>query len=282
MNYRHIFHAGNFADVFKHALLTRILLYLVKKPAALRFVDTHAGLGYYDLSAPEAEKTGEWRTGIGLFERAALSAAAAELFSPYLDIVRRVAAARQARIYPGSPAIAAAVLRPQDRLILCELHPQDAGVLRTELRRERRAKAIEIDGYVALNAYVPPPERRGLVMIDPPFESRDEFVQIERELGAAYAKWPTGIYAVWYPLKQQDAGARLCEQLARSGIKRLLRLEFAIAAIDEEGPLTASGLIVVNPPFVLESEAQIMLPVLRDVLGRDRSAMFAIVPQGLE
>jgi 23S rRNA (adenine2030-N6)-methyltransferase len=223
MNYRHAFHAGNFADVLKHAVLCRILVYLRQKPAAFRVLDTHAGAGRFDLAGNEASRTGEWRAGIGRLLTASLAPQAAELLAPYLDIVRQANSdaanseqpnSEQAdsggplRVYPGSPLIAQALLRSQDRLVSCELEPGAVTALGRHLGGDRRAKAVEIDGWTALGAYLPPPERRGVVLIDPPFEKPDEFSRLATGLTAAYRKWPGGSYMLWYPIKDYDRCVR--------------------------------------------------------------------------
>src|SRR5262245_30325355 len=177
MNYRHAFHAGNIADVVKHAILARIVAHLKEKPAAFRVIDTHAGAGLYDLAGPEASRTGEWRDGIGKLLAAALGPAERALLAPYLEAIAAFNAG-PLKLYPGSPALLQHWLRPQDRLIACEREPNAARALIARLRGDRRAKAVAIDGYAALNAYVPPKERRGLVLIDPPFERPDEFEKL--------------------------------------------------------------------------------------------------------
>lgn len=174
MNYRHAFHAGNFADVFKHALLTRILVYMTRKEAPLRFIDTHAGIGRYDLTGAEAQRSGEWRAGVARLKDAAPPPAIAALLAPYLETVGPLDAQGRSKSYPGSPAIAQALLRPHDRIALSELHPEDRAALVANMGRDARLSIVEIDGYVALNAWTPPKERRGLVLIDPPYEEANE------------------------------------------------------------------------------------------------------------
>jgi 23S rRNA (adenine2030-N6)-methyltransferase len=268
VNYRHAFHAGNFADVFKHALLARILIYLTMKDRPLRYLDTHAGIGRYDLFSSEARRSGEWREGVGRLASVDWPAEIAALLAPYLRALGPFGPDGAPKIYPGSPAIAQTLLRSQDRLILCEAHWQDAKALAAALGRDRRAKAIEIDGWTALKAYVPPPERRGLVLIDPPFESVDEFARMREGLQSAHAKWPTGVYALWYPLKDVKAAHAFCAALASDGIPRILRLELTVEAIRTDAPLAGCGLLVVNPPHVLEAEARALLPALTHVLAR--------------
>ena len=267
MNYRHAFHAGNFADVVKHALLARILAYLVQKPAPLRFVDTHAGLGIYDLSGEEASRTGEWRAGIARIDPAAVPPALAEILEPYLAAVGPAGPDGSWRSYPGSPAIAQWVLRPEDRMTLCELHPDDAETLRAAMGRDRRVKVLAGDGYRALNALLPPPERRGLVLIDPPFEKPGEFDALAGALLRAWRKWPTGTYMAWYPLKDRAAVGRFGHGLAAAGLRRLLQVHLLVGDPDA-GPLAGSGLVVVNPPFTLRDEAEALLPWLAERLGR--------------
>ena len=175
MNYRHAFHAGGFADVIKHIVLVRILSHLQEKPAAFRVIDTHAGAGIYDLSGEEARRTGEWLTGIARLMQARLSDKAQPLVAPYLDIVRAFNPQRELAAYPGSPLIARAMLRPQDRLTACEIELAARKRLIDALRRDTQARVVDLDGWTALPAFVPPNERRGVVLIDPPFEAKDEF-----------------------------------------------------------------------------------------------------------
>lgn len=270
MNYRHVFHAGNFADVFKHVLLTRLLVYLTRKETPLRYIDTHAGVGLYDLSSPDAQKTGEWREGIGRLLDAPVAPAAADLLLPYLDIVREIFPTDGPAAYPGSPRLAARLLRHNDKLMLCELHPQDARKLEAAMGRDRRVKIDTRDGYEALNAFVPPPERRGLVLIDPPFEQRDEFDRMLNALLSAHRKWSTGVFALWYPLKDLPGAGRFCRAVAGAGIRRVLRLEMEVAPYDPDGPMSGCGLLVVNPTHGLEAEARLLLPELARILGSGR------------
>ena len=269
MNYRHAFHAGNFADVFKHALLTRILLHLGRKPTAFRYLDTHSGLGLYDLDGDEARRGGEWPDGIGRIDPGRMPAPAAALLAPYLDALGPRDALGRPSLYPGSPLLALALSRPQDRLIFCELHPAGAEILRRNVGKSARAKVVAIDGYVALNAYVPPPERRGLVLVDPPFESRDEFAAMLDTLGKACRKWPTGTYALWYPIKDIRAVARFTAALMTMPLKRVAQVELIVdrAALKRDA-LGGCGLAIVNPPHVLEEEAAVLVPALAEALGR--------------
>jgi 23S rRNA (adenine2030-N6)-methyltransferase len=266
MNYRHAFHAGNFADVVKHAVLARIIVHLKEKPAAFRVIDTHAGAGLYDLSGPEASRTGEWREGIGRLRAAQLAPDVRALLAPYLNVVAALNPGADLKIYPGSPALAQSLLRDQDRLVACEREPNAARTLATFVHGDARAKAVEIDGYTALNAYVPPKERRGLVLIDPPYEQPDEFERLAQALATAHRKWPTGIYALWYPIKNLRETAAFARRIAASGIARVLRAELTLARTDSER-LGGSGLIVVNPPWRLEQELSVLMPALAQALG---------------
>lgn len=275
MNYRHAFHAGNFADVLKHAALARMLVHLREKPAALRVIDTHAGAGVYDLTAPEAERTGEWKSGIGRLMGAPLPAELAALLAPYLDAVAALNGGAGLRLYPGSPALALQLLRPQDRLTACELEPNAGAALARHLRKDARARVVAIDGWVALNAYVPPQERRGLVIIDPPFEQRDEFARSAAALVAAHRKWATGTFLLWYPVKERRAPAALARQLRSSGIAKILRAELHVAALDGEH-LSGSGLIIVNPPWRLADELGVILPALAALLAQKSGNGFVL------
>jgi 23S rRNA (adenine2030-N6)-methyltransferase len=276
MNYRHEFHAGNFADVLKHAALSRALLYLRRKDKPFRVIDTHAGAGLYDLSGPEAARSGEARDGIArLLEGDQLGrefGAAAELLQPYLDVVR---AAGAPKFYPGSPLIAQALLRPQDRAIFCELLPQAAQGLRRVLGRDERVKSVEIDGYAGLKAYLPPVERRGLVLIDPPFERRDEYERMFDALKTALRKWPGGTYMVWQPVKEPELAEAFCRALAAEA-PDCLRIDLQVEAPAPGRPLARTGLVVVNPPYVLEEEMKIILPALVSLLARGPGADHSI------
>jgi 23S rRNA (adenine2030-N6)-methyltransferase len=276
VNYRHAFHAGGFADVFKHAVLCRILHYLRAKPAAFRVIDTHAGAGLYDLAGPEASRGGEWHDGIERLMAAQLAAPVAALLVPYLEVIGALNERGRLKTYPGSPALARAWLRPQDRLIACEIEPQAAAALRQNLRGDTRIKTLEIDGWTALGAYVPPKERRGLVLVDPPFEQDSDFFRLARGLTAAHRKWATGIYALWYPIKGRSEPDALAKSLRRLGIAKMLCAELIVAPLSDPTRLNGCGLILVNPPWTLESELSVLLPALAGILGRDGKGGFKL------
>ena len=276
MNYRHAFHAGSFADVHKHAVLCRILHYLRGKPAAFRVIDTHAGAGLYDLGSPEANRSGEWRDGIARLTDTPLPAPVAALLAPYLEVIGALNEPGRLATYPGSPAVARAWLRPQDRLIACELEPNAASALVRNLRGDTRIKTQCIDGWTALSAYVPPKERRGLVLVDPPFEEDADFARLAHVVAAAHRKWPTGVYMLWYPIKGRSAPDALAKTLRRLGFAKLLRTELLVSPVSDPSRLNGSGLIVVNPPWTLAGELSVLVPALAKRLGRDGKGSFRL------
>src|SRR6201997_1154067 len=215
MNYRHAFHAGNFADCIKHIVLMRILVYLHEKPSAFRIIDTHAGAGLYDLTSDEARRGGEWLTGIARIMQARFSDNTLQLLKPYLDIIRAFNPPGELKAYPGSPLIARALLRPQDRLTACEVAEGPRRDLIDTLRRDTQANVVDLDGWLALPAFVPPNERRGLVLIDPPFEAKDEFERLGGAFTEAFGKWRTGTYVLWYPAKSRRSTDELARQVAQ-------------------------------------------------------------------
>src|SRR5438309_8196527 len=253
MNYRHAFHAGGFADVIKHIVLVRILVYLHDKPAAFRVLDTHAGAGRYDLTSEEARRGGEWLTGIARIMQARFSEKTLSLLKPYLDVVRAFNPQGALTAYPGSPLIARALLRPQDRLTACEVEPDARKHLIDGLRRDTQARVVDLDGWMALPAFVPPNERRGLVLIDPAFEEKDEFGRLAAGFEQAFAKWPTGSYMLWYPVKSRRAADDLVSAVAATvaggaAPGKCLRLEFSIGPQVAGAPVASGGLLIVNPP----------------------------------
>ncbi|CAN5161877.1 23S rRNA (adenine(2030)-N(6))-methyltransferase RlmJ [soil metagenome] len=278
MNYRHGFHAGNFADVLKHVVLMRILTHLNAKPAPYRVVDTHAGAGRYDLGSEEALRTHEWKDGVARIDRSPLAPAVEALLKPWRDAVSGARALHGADAYPGSPWLCRHAMRPDDRLIAAELHEHTHKKLVQAIGRDPRCKALAIDGWNVLRGNVPPKERRGLVLIDPPFEEKDEFATLESELIAAHRKWPTGIYALWYPVKDRLAVANLLAGINQAGIGRLLRLEIDVDRPDAAGGLSATGMLIVNPPGMLADEAQIILPALTERLAQGTRPRYLCEP----
>jgi 23S rRNA (adenine2030-N6)-methyltransferase len=276
VNYRHAFHAGNFADVVKHIILTRILAYLMRKDAPFRVIDTHAGVGLYDLFGDQAERTGEWQDGIGRLFARGLPGQAGELAKPYVEAVRARNPEGGLRYYPGSPFVTRHLLREQDRLMALELHPEDAELLKANFAGDFQTRVTELDGWAALGTHLPPKEKRGLVLVDPPFEEPGEFGRMAFSLGRAHQRWPGGIYAYWYPIKVREDVRDYVDALRASGIRKILKLELTIRAASTPPRLHGTGMIVVNPPFVLEEEMRVLLPALADLLADEGRGKWSI------
>jgi 23S rRNA (adenine2030-N6)-methyltransferase len=266
MNYRHAYHAGNFADVLKHVVLARVLTYMKQKPRPFRVIDTHAGCGRYDLFAEEPGKTGEWRDGIARIFDANLPNPAAGLLAPYCDAVRAVNSAGELRYYPGSPLIARQLMRADDVLVVNELNGQDFERLKGEFHRAKATTVLNLDAWHAVKSLLPPRERRGVVLIDPPFEDRDEFANLAAAIGEATARFATGVFLIWYPLKDQVAADRfLADATARAQLE-FLDVRLAVCAPFAGLGLTASAVLVLNPPYVLRDELESIMPVLAERL----------------
>ncbi|MEQ1900626.1 MAG: 23S rRNA (adenine(2030)-N(6))-methyltransferase RlmJ [Devosia sp.] len=270
MNYRHAFHAGNFADVIKHIILTRLIEYLKLKPGAFRVIDTHAGIGRYDLTSNEAKRSPEWKEGIQRLFNKGLPEKAAELIAPYIEVVRSENRGNALTAYPGSPLLARKLFREQDRLSALELHPEDAQTLRTLFAGDVQVRATALDGWLAIGAYVPPKEKRGLVLLDPPFEEPGEFGRLVDGLARAHRKWATGIYALWYPLKDKQEINSFVTELKATRIPKMLRVELTIDTPTNPPKLFGSGMILVNPPHTLEAELNVILPALAKLFGESR------------
>lgn len=271
MNYRHIYHAGNFADVLKHAVLARLIRYLQNKDKAFRILDTHAGIGLYDLSSEEAQKTGEWQGGIGKLLATDLPPAVAELLEPYLAAVRELNPTGDIRLYPGSPKLSRMLMRPQDRLSAMELHPDDARSLARLFEGDYQVRVIELDGWLSLGAHLPPKEKRGLVLVDPPFEKEGEYARLVDGLEKAWKRFSGGTYCLWYPIKKGAPIRDFHSLLQETEIPKMLCTELSVRSDREEG-LSGTGLIIVNPPWTLKDELHTLLPVLKSVLAQDRFA----------
>ncbi|MGZ5257849.1 MAG: 23S rRNA (adenine(2030)-N(6))-methyltransferase RlmJ, partial [Burkholderiales bacterium] len=256
LSYRHIFHAGNFADVFKHALLTRLLSGVSAKEKPYVYLDTHAGIARYDLTHPWAQKAREYENGIARVWRA--KDAPPEL-EPYLDIVRALNPHGTLRWYPGSPLIARQFMRGADRMVLVELNKVDYVELRAVFEHERRVAVQLMDAYQALKAYLPPPERRGLVLVDSSFDRAREFDRIVKALKEAHARWPTGMYAVWYPIMEPAPMRDFAADIQRSGIRKVLSLEMTVRQRDETAIIPGCGMLVINPPWRFDEEAQALV-----------------------
>lgn len=265
LSYRHAFHAGNFADVLKHGVLTAALGLLMRKDTPLCYIDTHAGEGRYDLTNARARRTNEAAQGIGrLWERADVP----DGLQPYVRAVRAANPAGRMASYPGSPVLAAALLRPADRLVLMELNAADHEVLRTVFRGDRRAAVHRRDGYEGLVALTPPAERRGLALLDPSYEVPGDWKDVVRATAAARVRWPGGCYAIWYPVLGDAMPQRLARSLADAGLKPILRIELVRDTAQALG-LKGSGMLLVNPPWTLDRETMSWLPWLAGALGVD-------------
>jgi 23S rRNA (adenine2030-N6)-methyltransferase len=266
MNYRHAFHAGNHADVLKHVILARLLVHLNRKDKPYRVIDAHAGIGLYALDGVEAEKTGEWRGGIGKLA-APFAPEVEALLAPYREVIAALNWDGAMRSYPGSPEIAARMMRDGDRLVANELHPEDNALLAAHFRRDRRVQVTELDAGTCVKATLPPPERRGLVLIDPPYEQKDEAARAARMLAEGVKRFPTGIFLLWYPLKAKGDD-EICREAARSlGMPGTLAAELRVREAFREGGLAGSGVIVAGAPWKLDEELAVLLPALGQRLG---------------
>jgi 23S rRNA (adenine2030-N6)-methyltransferase len=264
LSYRHIFHAGNFADVFKHALLVRLLSAISAKEKPYLYLDTHAGIGRYDLKHPWALKVREYDKGIARVWQATDAPAVLE---PYLQIVRTLNPEGTLRVYPGSPLIARHFRNTASRMVLVELNKVDCEELRAVFMHERRVAVELMDGYQALKAYLPPPERRGLVLLDSSFDRAREFERITKALKEAYARWRTGMYAMWYPIMEPAPMRDFAAAIQRSGITKVLRLEITVRERDDSGIIPGCGMLVINPPWRFEEEATVIVEWLARRLG---------------
>lgn len=256
MNYRHAFHAGNAADCVKHAILLWLLQAMARKAKPFCVLDTHAGIGRYDLHADAALRTGEAARGI-----LRLLDYTPEALRPYVDLVRSLG------LYPGSPAIISAMLRPGDRAIACELHPDDHAILRRNFGRDPRMAVHLRDGYEAIGAFLPPPERRALILIDPPYEATDEFARLEAALRHASARFASGVVAAWYPIKHRAPVRAFHDALRNGRLRDVVAAEFFLREPVDAARLNGCGLVVVNPPFRFEAEIPPILSALLDRLG---------------
>jgi 23S rRNA (adenine2030-N6)-methyltransferase len=275
MNYHHDYHAGNFADVLKHVVLVRVLTYMKQKPKPFRVIDTHAGAGLYDLEGPEADKTAEWKDGIARIFDADLPQPAADLLLPYLDSVRAVNAVGL-RYYPGSPLIARHIMRDDDVLIANELGAAEFQRLKVELRRAKSTSVLNIDARHAVKSLLPPKERRGLILIDPPFEEKSEFEDLATAIREALSRFATGTYLIWYPLKDETAADRFVATATGGRMVSFLDVRLAVSRPFAGLGLTASGVLVINPPFVLEDELRTVMPCLQAHLAETSDSRYEL------
>ena len=276
MNYRHAYHAGNFADVVKHVILARVLTYMKLKPQPFRVIDTHAGAGRYDLTGLEAGKTGEWHDGIGRVFDCKVPEQVMPLLAPYLDAVRSVNAPGVLTYYPGSPLIARYLMRSGDHLVANELQAEDFAALSQELRRSSGTKVLNLDAWAAIKSLLPPPERRGVILVDPPYEKTDEFQRLEQALAEALKRFATGVYLIWYPVKGLAAANDFVRDVTGLGCPKMLDVRLTISDAFAGLGLTETGLLILNPPFNLKAELDVLLPFLVGRLAEGRGAGFQL------
>lgn len=267
MNYRHAFHAGNFADVLKHAVLAAVIELMQRKETAFRFIDTHAGIGIYDLDAATAEKTQEWRQGIGRILASAIPPAEGDVLAPFLRVVGEVGGGEPLRRYPGSPEIARRLLRPGDRMVVNELHPEDAKTLARRYAHDPQVRVLSLDGWQVLKAVLPPKERRGVTLVDPPFEKAGEFERLAAALVEAHRRFATGTVILWYPIKDIPAVETFARRVAGLGLDRILSVEMRVRPPASATVLSGAGLVVHNPPFGLIDKLEVIMPFLARTLA---------------
>ncbi|NNN24950.1 MULTISPECIES: 23S rRNA (adenine(2030)-N(6))-methyltransferase RlmJ [Pseudomonas] len=269
MNYRHAYHAGNHADVLKHIVLARIFALMARKDTPFAYLDSHSGIGLYDLLGNEASRTGEWESGIGrLWERDDLP----ELLQDYLEVVRALNPDGGLEFYPGSPELARRLTRPQDRVMLNELHPEDGRLLKANMAGERRISVHQGDGWLLPRAFLPVSEKRGVLLIDPPFEQPDDLERCVTALDEAIGRMRQTVVAIWYPIKDRRQLKRFYQRLEKSSAPKMLRVELCVHPADAADRLNGSGLVIANPPWPLDEELRGLLPWLAQTLAQSEGS----------
>jgi 23S rRNA (adenine2030-N6)-methyltransferase len=276
MNYRHVYHAGNFADVAKHLVLTLVIEHLKQKPAPFRVIDTHAGTGLYDLTSIEAQKTGEWLSGIGRILAEPFAPEVAEILAPYLACIQSENPDAALTHYPGSPLIARRLLRPGDVLVVNELHPQDHAELAGLFARDAQTKVLHLDGWTALKSLLPPKERRGVILVDPPFEEAGELDRLVAGLKDVERRFATGTVILWYPIKALRPLDRFYAAIDALNLDKILVTELFIRPPTDPGILSGTGLVIFNPPFTLAGKLQTVLPALTSRLASEPGAFHVL------
>jgi len=273
LSYRHAFHAGNHADVLKHIVLALCLDYLKQKEKPIWYIDTHAGAGCYALTSSEARKNAEHNTGITplLAARAALPL----FLAPFWEVIDQLRSNDQSQLYPGSPLFAAQLLRAQDRLRLFEMHPQDAPLLQQQFVRDRRVVVASSDGFAGMKALLPPPSRRGLVLIDPPYELKEDYRRVVTALQQALSRFSTGTYAVWYPLLNRTDTPHMAELLNTLQVSSL-RVELNVRAPEKDFGMYGSGMFIINPPWLLHDQLKVLMPQLQMLLAKSGAPDFIL------
>lgn len=291
MNYRHIYHAGNFADIIKHIILTRIITYFKQKDKAFRIIDTHAGPGLYSLLSFQAQRTGEAKRGLHSFLSQIFSIEAQSLILPWRQAVEHFnssfnSSTENLCCYPGSPNISRFLLRKQDRLTAIELHPEEFLKLQANFAGDHQTKTIKLNGWLALKAQLPSKERRTIVLVDPPFEESGEYRRLVSGLEQSYKRSETATYVLWYPIKYNEPYKEFLQSLAQTGIKKMYNVELFIRKFDKsakesdkiKSAMPGCGMILVNPPYVLEAELGLLAPYLIKGLAQAEGAKISMYP----
>lgn len=273
LSYRHSYHAGNHADVLKHVVLTLCIEALKEKDKPFLYLDTHSGAGRYLLQSEHAEKTGEYLSGINLIWQQPNTP---DLLNTYISILKRYNPYQTLKYYPGSPLIAKQLLREQDKLNLTELHPTDYPLLRQEFNKDKRAKVLREDGFIQLKSKLPPVTRRGIILIDPSYEIKNDYYKIPSALFEAYKRFATAIYLIWYPVVSRTTTQRMIDDIIKLGIKRISQFELALKPDNNQKGMTASGMIVINPPWKLHEQMQTIMPWLKQILDTEKTGSFTI------
>ena len=273
LSYRHSYHAGNHADVLKHIVLTLCIESLKEKEKPFLYLDTHSGAGRYLLKSEHSVKTGEYLSGINLLWQ---QSNIPELLNTYISVLRRYNPFEQIKYYPGSPLIAKQLLREQDKLNLTELHPTDYPLLKQEFSKDKRTKVLREDGFAQLKSKLPPLSRRGIILIDPSYEIKDDYQKIPAALFKAYKRFATGIYLIWYPVVSRTQTQKMIDNIVNLGIKRISQFELAIKPDNNQKGMTASGMIVINPPWKLHEKMQTIMPWLKEILDTEKIGNFVI------
>ena len=273
LSYRHSYHAGNHADVLKHIVLTLCINSLKEKEKPFLYLDTHSGAGRYLLQSEHSEKTGEYLSGINLIWQ---QSETPELLSTYLSVLKRYNPFDNLKYYLGSPLIAKQLLREQDKINLTELHPTDYPLLRQEFSKDKRARVLREDGFSQLKSKLPPESRRGIVLIDPSYEIKDDYQKIPKALLEAYKRFATGIYLIWYPVVSRTQTQKMIDEIVNLGIKKVSQFEFAIKPDNNQKGMTASGMIVINPPWKLQQQMQTIMPWLKNTLDTEKTGNYLI------
>ena len=271
LSYRHSYHAGNHADVLKHIVLTLCINALKEKEKPFLYLDTHSGAGRYLFKSEHSEKTGEYLSGINLLWQ---QPNIPELLNTYLSVIKRYNPFSELKYYPGSPLIAKQLLRQQDKLNLTELHPTDYPLLRQEFSKDKRAKVLREDGFAQLKSKLPHQFRRGIILIDPSYEIKDDYQIIPKALFEAYKRFATGVYLIWYPVVSRTQTQKMIDSIIKLGIRRISQFELAIKPDNNQKGMTASGMLVINPPWKLHEQMQTILPWLKNTLDVEKTGSF--------